>query len=404
MSWYEGPTVLEQFDLFEKEKDLDDHPFRMPVQDVYKFTRFNDKRRIIAGNIETGTLQVGDDIVFYPSGKHSKVKSIEAFNRNGITRVTSSYATGFTLEEQIYVQRGEIAAKLSEIKPKVSSRLKVNLFWLGKKPLSTKKSYIFKLGTARVPMHVEEVVRVIDASNLSASAMKESVGQHEVAECVLKLAKSICFDTVEDIPKTSRFVIVDEYEIRGGGIIRSALEEKTTTVRQNVVARNYNWQTSHITPEKRAERYNQRAAVLLVTGKEGARKQNLAKYLEEQLFHEGKLVYFLGIGNLLSGVNADIKEKLGKHKEHIRRLAELTHIFLDSGMILVVAADELTQDDLQLIKLSVSPDRIETVWVGDEITTDINFDLHVPSDEDTVESVERIKEMLKENRIIFSPY
>ncbi len=52
----------------------------MPVQDVYKFTRFGDNRRIIAGTIETGSVRVGDEVVFYPSGKKSRVKTIEWFN------------------------------------------------------------------------------------------------------------------------------------------------------------------------------------------------------------------------------------------------------------------------------------------------------------------------------------
>ena len=51
-----------------------DKPFRMPVQDVYKFTNFGDQRRIVAGTIETGTIKPGDEIIFFPSGKKSRIK------------------------------------------------------------------------------------------------------------------------------------------------------------------------------------------------------------------------------------------------------------------------------------------------------------------------------------------
>ena len=82
----------------------------MPVQDVYKFTAQGDDRRIVAGTIETGTLRVGDDVVFYPSGKKSRVRSIEAFNRPASARQARGRPSGFTLAEQIYVARGELAA------------------------------------------------------------------------------------------------------------------------------------------------------------------------------------------------------------------------------------------------------------------------------------------------------
>ena len=66
MPWYDGPTVLEALDRFETERPTLDKPFRMPVQDVYKFTAQGDDRRIVAGTIETGVVRVGDEVVFYP--------------------------------------------------------------------------------------------------------------------------------------------------------------------------------------------------------------------------------------------------------------------------------------------------------------------------------------------------
>ena len=79
MPWYEGPTVLEVLDGFETALPDENQPFRMPVQGVYKFTRFGDARRIIAGTIATGRLRVGDEIIFYPSGKRTTVARLEAF-------------------------------------------------------------------------------------------------------------------------------------------------------------------------------------------------------------------------------------------------------------------------------------------------------------------------------------
>ncbi len=404
MEWYEGDTVVERLDRFEEEAPTVDLPFRMPLQDVYKFTRFKDRRRIYAGTIETGKLAVGDEVVFFPSGKRSTVKSIESFNSHKVTEIEAPWTTGFTLSEQIFVTRGEVAVRREELQPRLGSRIKVSLFWLGKIPMTLNKQYFFKLGTTKVSASVEEIVRVIDASDLKNQSKKEMIEQHDVAECVIRLGKAITFDLVEDIAPTSRFVIVDDYEIRGGGIIREQLEDRQEWARRNVLLRNYNWQGSNILPQKRAERYNQRSALILMTGLEDDGKKIIAKKLEETLFHEGKLIYYLGIGNMLYGVSADIKEENGGRTEQIRRLAELAHLFLDAGMLLVVTAVELAQEDLNLIKLSINPDRIETIWVGDDITTDISVDLHLTPEEPPEEAVERIKEMLKDKRIIFRPF
>ena len=404
--WYKQQTVLQILDEFEKEPPPLKKPFRMPVQDVYKFTQQNDDRRIIAGTIDSGVIRVGDEVVFYPSGKKSTVKTIEAFNKPPQQQASAGEATGFTLSEQIYVSRGEMAALSHEMPPKVTTRFKVSLFWLGNEPLLPKKEYLLKIGTAKVNMRVEEITRVIDASNLDNSK-KRAVERHDVAECVVKVSKAIAFDLAEDFAISSRFVIVDNYEIRGGGIIREAIDDKQAWVRDKVLLRNYKWESSQIPVERRAEKYNQKSTLLLISGEKNSGKKTLAKALEKQLFADGKVVYFLGIGNILYGVDADIKHSTGangKRAEHIRRLGEVAYILLDAGMILIVTAVELTQDDLELLKTIINPDKIETIWLGDNKTTDIVTDLHLPANASTEESLDKIKTMMQDKGIIFKPW
>jgi bifunctional enzyme CysN/CysC len=404
MPWYKNETVLEVLDRFEKEPQQMEKPFRMPVQDIYKFTKFGDNRRIVVGTIETGTIKCGDEIVFYPSGKKSRLKTIEVFNLPPKTEAVCGTATGFTLEEQIYITRGEIAAKSNEKKPCVTSRVKVNLFWLGKEPMIMKKDYIFKLGTCRVPAKLEEILRVIDASDLNATSSKNQIERHDVAECVLKLNKAIAFDITTDIAGTSRFVIVDNYEIRGGGIIAGTLEDKQAWLRDTVMLRNYKWEKSMIAPEKRAEKYNQKSIMILITGRKNAGKKAIAKTLEDRLFEDGKVVYFLGIGNVLYGIDADIKGKSHQRQEHIRRLSEVANILLDAGIILIVTAIELTQEDLEIMKTIITSDKIETVWTGDNVTTDIAYDIRLHDPDNLEESVDKIKSLLQDKGIIFNPW
>jgi bifunctional enzyme CysN/CysC len=402
--WYKSHTVLEQVDEFRKEPPLVDSVFRMPVQDVYKFTAGGDDRRIVAGSVESGKIRKNDQVVFYPSGKRSTIKSIEGFNEDTGDIAKVDKATGFTITEQIYVNRGEIAVNADEIAPMVGKRLQANIFWLGRSSLSLSKSYHLKLGTAKIQMRIEKINKVLNASNLEASDEAPEVKRHEVAECIIRLAKPLAFDTIDQHPKTSRFVIVDEYEIAGGGIITAKLEDELSDIRDKVILRNFKWERSHITPLQRAEKYSQKSALIILTGQTKVGKKEVAKQLEEQLFGDGKLVYFLGIGNLLYGVDADIKRETDHREEHIRRLAEVAHILLDSGAILIVTAVELNQHDLEILKTIVSTEKIKVIWVGDSVSTDLAIDKRVPGLRDVDQSVGIVREVLYEEGIIFNPW
>jgi bifunctional enzyme CysN/CysC len=242
---------------------------------------------------------------------------------------------------------------------------------------------------------------VMDASTLDATEQRNAVQRHDVAECVLRLDRAIACDVAEDIAATSRFVIVDDFEIRGGGIVREAMPDRQTAVRDRVMLRNYKWEPSIIQPEHRAEKYNQKAALILVTGEHESDRKGVAKALEGKLFEDGKVVYFLGIGNVLYGVDADIERNRENRAEHLRRLAEVANIMLDAGLILIVTAASLTQEDLELIKTTIDPDKIETVWVGDTVTTDLAYDLQLGHEETGAEAVSRIKRLLQDRGIIF---
>src|SRR5262245_17243927 len=309
MPWYQGPTLLDALDRFSVQPRAIDRPFRMPVQDVYRFTSKGDDRRIVAGTVESGAARVGDEVVFYPSGKKAFIKSFEAFNRMPPETVSAGDAAGFTLSEQIFVSRGEVATLARQTRPHVTTRLRASVFWLGRNPLVLKKDYLLRLGTARVTMQVEQVHRVIDASDLSSLGEKPRIERNEVAECTLRLNHAIAFDVASEMPTTGRFAIVDEHEIRGGGLVREALPDAQAWIREKVLIRNYRWEPSFIPTERRALRYGQRPTLLLITGPPVTDRKALARALELHLFDEGRSVYFLGIGNVLYGVDADIARR-----------------------------------------------------------------------------------------------
>jgi bifunctional enzyme CysN/CysC len=393
LDWYDGPTVLELLRRFEPEPPQVDRPFRMPVQDVYKFTEHGDDRRIVAGTVDAGSISIGDEVVFYPSGKKSRVKSIEAFNGAPRARAAAGQATGFTLTDQIYVRRGEMAARAGERRPSVTTRVRVSLFWLGSNPLVQGRDYVLKLGTARVLARIDLVHRVIDASSLAALPRNDRIEQHEVAECTLELQHAIAFDDPATVPGTSRFVLVDDFDIRGGGIVREALPDKQAWVRDKVLLRNFKWEPSFIPTEQRAERYGQRRALLLLTGSRESDRKGLAKELELQLFTEGRVVYFLGMGNMVYGVDADL-DKRGHRAEHMRRLAEVANIMLDAGVILLVSAQELGAADVDLIRAGVGAELVSVAWLGREVTTDLRPDLVLDEDGPVADAVERLRGLI----------
>ena len=401
MPWYRGKTVLEVMEAFSPNEAPVDLPFRMPVQGVYKFTKFSDDRRIVAGTIDSGRIKVGDEVLFYPSGKKSTVKTIEGFNRPPQDQASAGEAAGFTLTEQIYVSRGEVAIKHEEPLPSATSRVRVSLFWLGKEALKKNKDYIFKIGTSKVLARVEAVEKIFDSSKLDDDLVaKEQVKQNMLAECVIKLKRPVSFDVVGNFQKTSRFVIVDGYDISGGGIVRETLDDEQTWVRDKVLLRNYKWIKSMIPHADRVEKHSQESSLIFITGKQGAGRKTIAKRIEADLFAEGRLVYFLGIGNVLYGVDADIKGMSDTREEHLRRLAEVAHLMLDAGMILIVTAVELTKEDMDIIKPGIGNDKVETVWVGSKVTTDIEYDLKLDKPKDIEKSVALVKELLRKKQII----
>jgi bifunctional enzyme CysN/CysC/sulfate adenylyltransferase subunit 1 len=233
MPWYKGDTVLDALDIFEKDKDIIDKPLRLPIQDVYKF----DNRRIIAGRIESGVLNVGDEIVIYPSKRASKVKSIEYWQeKDKATKVEAGMSVGITLFDEFFYKRGEFITRKDDEAPLVGDTFKANIFWMGENRLTMNKRYKLKLVTQETECEIAAINKAIDASTLFSNDNAKEVNTNEVAEVVIKTKDKICFDEFRNNHVTGRFVIVDGYDISGGGIINGLeiLDVANKFVKENV--------------------------------------------------------------------------------------------------------------------------------------------------------------------------
>ena len=220
MPWYKGESIIQILDGFATHDDRSKLAFRFPVQDVYKF----DKRRIIAGRIESGRVKVGDELVFQPSNKKVKIKTIEKWNAQTPSEAVAGQSVGFTMEDQIFVERGEIGY-VPEEKMNVSDRFSANIFWMGNKHLQRGGKYLLKLATQEVECVIESIPKVINSSTLEEiSKNAREVAKNEVAEIIVSTKRPIAFDTFDEVPETGRFVIVHERDVRGGGIILKRVE------------------------------------------------------------------------------------------------------------------------------------------------------------------------------------
>jgi bifunctional enzyme CysN/CysC len=387
-------SVLEVLDSFEKSASLDQLPFRMPVQDIYKFTEEGDDRRIVAGRVEAGTIKVGDNIVFLPSGKKNRIKSVEYFNGPVRTQASAGESIGFTYDTEIYIRPGEVLCKSSEKLPHVTSKFQANIFWMGKQPLIKDKIYKLKITTQQVPVVVSDIVQVLNAAEL-AQVQKPHVDRHEVAEIIFETLKPVAFDAVTDIAQTGRFVLVDNYEIAGGGIILTPIFDSDSSLNQQIKKRDYGWERSHITPQLRAQKYQHKSAFIVLAGKIDTGKQRIAKALEEALFNIGKNVYFLGISNRLVLAAQDSKDKtLGKY-DALVHLGELAHLMTDAGLILITSVTDIDQYELSMLKKLNSPNPTLVVSVGedDRFSAD-SVDLVLVENEESEAAVKKIVDLL----------
>jgi len=331
MPWYDGPTVLGALDAFDVVTLPSDLPLRFPVQDVYRF----DERRIIAGRIETGELRVGDTLLFSPANRTGRVKSIESWNTDQKpAAVAAGQSVGVTLEEQIFVERGDIASH--EADPPVESDVfRARLFWLGQQPLTPGAKYKLKLNTTEVPVRVQSIDHVIDTGDLSTSNA-DQVERNAVGEVTLRADRMLALDPFVDSPGTGRFVLVDGYDIAGGGIISM---EGYADQRHLVTRRSSNIQrVEHdISTEARARKNGHLGGVMWFTGLSGAGKSTLAVAAEQRLFNLGYQVYVLDGDNVRHGLNADLGFSPEDRAENIRRIGEVAALMARAGMVVVTA-------------------------------------------------------------------
>lgn len=400
MGWYRDATVLEQLDRFLSCRQLGEKPFRFPVQDIYKFTRSNDDRRIVAGSVETGKVSVGDEVLFLPSGKKSVIQSVEAFNAPLKTLATAGESSGFTLSTQIYIRPGELMVRTDEPLPEVGNRFRVNIFWLGRAPLVKGKEYKLKLGSARATARLAEVRNTLDASDLSFSRSKQQLDCRDVGECVLETSRPIAFDQAFINETTGRFVLIENYEIAGGGIVLENLSSGETLLQRHIRERESHWEKGFVSTELRERVNGHQAKFIVFTGRPGTGKRAVARALELALFERGLKAYYLGVASIDKGLDADLGYHTDQTGERLRRIGELARIFTDAGLIFITTIDDADDYDIETLKQLNEPNEILVISTGEHGFSRYEPDFQLPGGEDVDEAVREVARLLKKREII----
>ncbi len=366
MSWYEGMTLTAALDSLQPPLPPIDLALRFPIQDVYKF----DDRRILAGRIESGHLRRGDVLLFSPSNKTARVASIEAWHaREPVVAVRAGQCLGVTLEEQIFVERGELAS-LTTNPPMLTNVFRGRIFWLGRKPLAAGSRYKMKLGTAEHQVEVQKIEKVIDVSDLGQSDA-DRVERNAVAEVILRTRSPLALDPFEHNQITGRFVLVEDYDIVGGGLISmdGYADQRPLRVKSTNIFR-----VEHRVPEEHRWRANgHRGGILWMTGLSGAGKSTLGFSLEHHLFQKGYQAYVLDGDNVRHGLCSDLGFSPEDRVENIRRIGHAAILFARAGFLVITAFISPYRADRDRIR-ALAPEFFHEVYIDADLRTCENRD------------------------------
>ena len=329
MPWFSGDNLLKALDKFDDPASVDDLPLRFPVQDVYRL----ENRRVVVGRIESGTLRIGEQLVFSPHNKTARIATLERWGKEPAEVARAGESIGITLSEHLFIERGHIASHERDA-PVESNRLHAKIFWIGREPLRAGARYRLQLVTQDVECEVVAVGKVIDAATLDSTALDRSeLKMNEVAEVTLQTRAPLVFDNHNRVPNLGRLVLVDRGTILGGGIIEGAVY----TSRKQIKSENIFWSESEITAERRAARNGHRGAVVWLTGLSGAGKSTIARALDHELFQRGMNTYVLDGDNLRHGLNSNLGFAPEDRTENIRRVSEVAKLMADAGTVVITS-------------------------------------------------------------------
>ncbi len=323
MNWYHGPTLMAHLETVAVGDDLDARPFRMPVQWV---NRPDQNFRGFSGTIVSGTVRPGDAIKVLPSARASTVDRVVTYEGDHETGVAGQSLT-LTLKDEIDISRGDVICAAAD-PVEVSDQFEVDLLWMGDEPMLPGRPYVIKSGTRQLPGSLDALKHKVNVNTMEHVAAK-SLELNEIGVCNLELDAPIAFQPYAENRHLGSFIVIDRFSNNtvGMGMIRFALRR----------AANIHWQAVDVHKDSRAAKAGQKPAVLWFTGLSGAGKSTIANLVEKKLHARSHMTYLLDGDNVRHGLNRDLGFTDADRVENIRRVAEVSRLMVDAGLIVLVS-------------------------------------------------------------------
>ena len=322
MPWYTGKTLLDYLETINVKENPAETGFTMPVQRV---CRPNHTFRGFQGQIESGSVSVGDAIKVLPSGESAKVTLIYEGDKEVQTSATG-HAVTIQLDTEIDVSRGCVLIRDTSLN--VNSMFAATLLWMDDVKLLPGRNFLLKLGTQSVPATIMKIRYKIDG-NTGEEVYADAIYKNEIALCEISTASKLVFDEFEKNNALGSLILIDRvsHMTSACGIVEHTLN------RENQLT----WHNMDITRSFREEQLGQTAKTIWFTGLSGSGKSTLANELEKRLAAMGKHTMLLDGDNVRMGLNRNLGFREADRIENIRRIAEVSKLMNDAGLIVLTS-------------------------------------------------------------------
>ncbi|MEW6017481.1 MAG: sulfate adenylyltransferase subunit CysN [Pseudomonadota bacterium] len=321
--WYAGPPLMAHLEALEVEDDLREKPFRMPVQWV---NRPNLDFRGFSGLVASGVIAPGDRVKTLPSGRESTVDRIVTM-KGDLARAVAGQSVTITLKDEIDISRGDVLC-VAGAPPEVADQFESTIVWMDDEAMLPGRPYLMKIGARTVGASITEPKYKVNVNTLEQLAAKR-LELNEIGVCNLSTDAPIAFDAYKDNHTLGGFILIDRMTNRtvGAGMLHFALRR----------SQNIHWQATDVDKASRAALKGQKARVVWLTGLSGAGKSTIANLLEKRLQADGRHTYLLDGDNVRHGLNKDLGFTEEDRVENIRRVAEVSKLMVDAGLIVLVS-------------------------------------------------------------------
>ena len=209
MAWYQGSPLLHELETLHISSDINKIDARFAVQTVIRPQRegFIDYRGY-AGRISSGIYRVGDEVVVLPSGFTSKIKSINAGEKE-IEEAYAPMSIAMTLEDDIDISRGNMIVKKNN-QPEMLQEFDVMMCWLNNQPARPGAKYTLMHTSNEQRAIIKEVVYKIDINTYERNSEDKNLNMNDIARIKIRAAQNIMLDPYRDNRNTGSIILIDE--------------------------------------------------------------------------------------------------------------------------------------------------------------------------------------------------